>query len=89
MTSEIEIEGQLDSEDYKLKATNYGLRPGIMIGHELKPFIFQFGLGAEFQFHGDMKVDTNQDLIFKTSDGKNLVSQWDGLRMTLGVGIKL
>jgi hypothetical protein len=89
LTSEIEIEGEFDSEQYKLKAINYGFRPGIMISRELKPFIFQFGVGAELQFHGDMKVDSNKDLNFQTSDGKSLVSQWDGLRMTLGVGFKL
>lgn len=89
LTSEIEIEGNFEGEQFKLRSINYGLRPGLMIAKELKPFIFQFGLGAEFQLHGDMKIASNKDLILKTSDGKPLVSQWDGLRMTFGIGFKL
>ncbi|GGF50759.1 hypothetical protein [Echinicola rosea] len=89
MTSEFEIEDNFESENYKLKGINYGLRPGIIIAHEVKPFIIQFGLGGEIQFHGDMKVVSDNDITFRTSDGNNLASQWDGLRMTLGIGFKL
>lgn len=88
LTSEIEVGANIDKENFTMKSTNYGLRPGIMLTRDLHPFTFQAGLGAELQFHGDMDVKSN-NAIFTTSDGKNLVSQWDGLRLTLGIGFKL
>ena len=89
LSSEVEVGSAFEKENYTLKSINYGLRPGIMLARDLKPFTFQLGIGAELQFHGDMDVKSNDNLIFTTSDGEKLVSQWDGLRLTLGIGFKL
>lgn len=89
LTSILEVGTFKEYENYSLKSINVGLRPGIMLTRDLYPFTIQAGLGAEMQFHGDMKSNTNQQLVFQTSDGKNLISQWDGLRVTFGIGLKL
>lgn len=89
LTSEIEVAGNRDREDYLLKSINYGIRPGVMLSRDFSPVTFQLGLGAEIQFHGEMKSKKNDGAIFQTSDGKHLISQWDGLRATFGVGFKL
>jgi len=89
LTSEIKVNGKLDNEFFKLKSLNYGIRPGIMIAHHLNLFVFQMGVGSELQIHGELKDKRKKDIIFRTSDGKNLTAQWDGIRLTFGIGFKL
>lgn len=85
--SEFQIVGPPETEEITLKATNLGIRPGFMLGHALGMFNFQLGFGAEIR-----SIDTLEDKekrFFRTSDGKNLTAEWNGWRMTLGVGIAL
>ena len=85
--SEIQLGGRPEIEQVKLKATNIGIRPGVMLSHAVEVFNFQFGFGAEFRSNGKLKDNKGQ--YFRTSDGKNLTAEWNGWRMTLGVGIEL
>lgn len=82
--SEFQLVGQPEVEEVKLKATNLGIRPGIMLGHAVGVFNFQFGIGAEFRSEATLK--DKEERFFKTSDGKDLTAEWNGWRMTLGVG---
>jgi hypothetical protein len=85
--TEIVVSDQLSSQTVKLKALDFGLRPGLMISHKLSPIIIQLGIGYEFQFHKDMTDIKNKDLTIVTSDNKPLIAQWDGLRVNLGIGL--
>ncbi|WP_158859107.1 hypothetical protein [Lunatibacter salilacus] len=85
--SEFQIGGQPEIEQFKLNATNVGIRPGLMLGHAVGVFNFQFGLGVEFRSDGKLK--DNEEQFFRTSDGKDLTAEWNGWRVTLGVGIVL
>lgn len=89
MRTELKVGTQSFKESYDLKSLNYGFRPGIMLGHHVHALLFQLGIGTEFQLHGTLKEAKDKDVYFKTSDGKDLVAQWDGLRLTLGIGFKL
>ncbi|HSI75104.1 MAG TPA: hypothetical protein VK957_04400 [Lunatimonas sp.] len=85
--SEFQLVGEPEIEEITLKAANLGIRPGLMLGHAVGIFNLQFGLGAEIR-----SIDTLEDKekrFFRTSDGKNLTAEWNGWRMTLGVGIVL
>jgi len=85
--SEVKVGNQTVKESYKLNSLNYGLRPGFMMSRQVSAMVFQLGIGTELQLHGTLKE--NKDLYFKTSDGKEMVAQWDGLRLTFGIGFKL
>ncbi len=85
--SEFNIGLQSQIEQIKLKATNFGIRPGLMLGHSVGVLNFQFGVGAEIQSTG--KLQDNKDAVLMTSDRKELSAQWSGWRMTLGVGFVL
>lgn len=85
--SEFQLVGVPEVEEVKLKAINLGIRPGLMLGHVVGIFNFQVGLGAEIRSQDTLQ--DNEDQFFRTSDGKNLTAEWNGWRMTLGVGIEL
>jgi hypothetical protein len=36
-----------------------------------------------------LKDKNNKNLIFRTSDGQDLNAQWDGMRLTFGIGFQL
>jgi|GEM_PF-4225178 len=82
--SEFKIGSQSVKEQIRLTATNIGFRPGLMLGHPVGVFNFQFGLGAEIQ--SARELTDNKENVLKTSDRKELTAQWSGWRMTLGVG---
>jgi hypothetical protein len=86
MTTYLEVGGQSSEESYKLKAINYGVRPGIMLMRKVNDFAFQLAVGYEIQFAGDLKDVTDKNLRFTTSEGDALSAQWDGLRITIGAG---
>jgi hypothetical protein len=82
--SEFKIGTESEMERIRLTAVNYGVRPGLMLGHPIGVFNFQLGIGAEILSARELKND--KDMVIKTSDRKELSAQWSGWRMTFGVG---
>jgi hypothetical protein len=82
--SEFKVWSQSELERIKLKATNFGLRPGLMLGHSVGVLNFQLGFGGEIQ--SARKLADNKENVIMTSDRKELSAQWSGWRTTLGVG---
>lgn len=89
LSSDLKVGNQSYKETYNLKSLNYSIRPGIMLAHSINSMIFQLGVGSELQLHGTLKDEKKRDLMFRTSDGKDLTAQWDGMRVTFGIGFKL
>ena len=71
----------------QLRSTSFGLRPGVMMRHRLKAFVFQGNMGMEVHFPGELaNIDGNG---FSLQNGNAVNAQWSGLRATLGVGLTL
>ncbi|MCC5938398.1 MAG: hypothetical protein JJU34_14060 [Lunatimonas sp.] len=84
--SEVKVGTRLETEKIRLTALNLALRPGIQVGHSVGIFHVLLALEGEIQ-HANKLTDA-QDRYITTSDSKNLVANWGGLRTSLGVGVK-
>ena len=82
--SEIKIGSESEIERISLKATNYGLRPGLMLARSVGVLNFQLGAGTEILSARALKSD--KDMVIKSSNTEELTAQWNGWRMTFGVG---
>ncbi len=83
----IQIGSDNETETLTLTSKHLGIRPGLLLQRKLGSFLFQSALGYEFQTRGQLTSDDDRYLI--DNNGDKVTAQWDGLRLTLGVGILL
>lgn len=81
----IQIGSDNEMESLTLSSKHLGLRPGFLLQRTLGTFVFQSALGYEFQTRG--QLTSKDERYLQDSEGDKVTAQWDGLRLTLGVGI--
>jgi len=89
MKSEISLGSNLKSQTLELLSTNYSFRPGVMVQRKIETFILQGFFGYEIQTHGGLHQEDNQNLFLATKSGVPVTAEWDGLRISVGIGLLL
>ncbi|HEV8513625.1 MAG TPA: hypothetical protein VGQ59_10120 [Cyclobacteriaceae bacterium] len=88
LTDALSIGTSLQSESEKLTSNSYGLRPGIMAQKKIRRWVFQAGLGYEFQTSEALKTSNNK-YLFSPLSRIETTADWSGVRLSIGAGILL
>jgi len=87
VSSTLRLGNSTEHESIQLHALNFSFRPGLMMQHRVKTFLFQANLGMEIQLPGKLQNEDGNSLVLQNREEVN--AQWSGLRATLGVGLLL
>lgn len=87
LSYQIVVGNSIDEELLHFKSSNIGFRPGFMMEHHIKMWVFQASLGIEMQLPG---VLYHSDGFALTNNaGDNVYAEWTGMRAQLGVGLRI
>jgi hypothetical protein len=68
------------------RSYNYFLNPAIIVNRKFKNhFALYANLGYELQIHRTLRLSSDEKQYLKTSNGEDVVAEWDGLRIGIGI----
>jgi len=90
VASEIRVGSQSKSDNQNFYSNNYAIRPNFILCRPITKTIYlEASAGYEFQFEGKLYLSGSSEAYLINSRGNEVKANWNGLRVSLGIGIFL
>jgi hypothetical protein len=72
--------------NYYFRSYNYFFNPAIKVGRKISSHLMLYATaGYDFQIHRTLRAPQDDRAYLKTSNGRDVIAEWDGVRLGAGI----